>query len=238
MKMINRTKRMMLPRTIKIPRKEYFWGVTARAGSHRKEDSVPLLIVLRDYLHVGDKEREIARMLNSGSVMVNAKVMKQKGYPLGFMDILSMKGEDKSYRVIYSRKGILSIGIEDGSMQDFKLLKVVGKHVVPGGKMQYAFHDGTNRILESRDIRTGDVLKINLKDGSVVSTYRFVKGSKAYLTGGTHIGEIATIREVEIKSSSRANMVHFEEGFSSLAEYTFVIGSGTDFYRIPEVAAP
>lgn len=238
MRMINKTKRMMLPRTIKIPRKEYFWGVTARAGAHRKQEAVPLLIVLRDYLHLGDKEREITRTLSNGMVTVDSRTVKEKGYSLGFMDIVSLKDQEKYYRIIYSRKGILSVGAEDAAMKDYKLLKIKGKHVVSGKRMQFSFHDGTNRFLDNNDLRTGDVLKINLNDRSIVATYKFAKGSKVYLTGGTHIGEIATIREIEIKSSSRANMVHFEEGFSSLAEYAFVIGSGTDVYRIPEVIAP
>ena len=49
----------------------------------------------------------------------------------------------------------------------------------------------------------------------------------AYLTGGSHIGSTAKVVSKDVKRSSKANEVQFEE-FGTVADYVFVIGSEKD----------
>ncbi len=236
--MITKTKRLMLPRSVKVPRKEYFWGPSSRAGKHQRDSSVPLLTVLRDYLHLGDKEREITRVLTSGLVRVDGRIVKDRRYALGFMDLISIESTGESYRIIFNRKGNLAVGRASEEMASSKLLKVRGKTIVRGGKIQLAFHDGTTVLTEKKEIKPGDVVKLKFEGREIQSVYPMEKGSKVYLTGGSHIGNIATVKDIEVKSSSRANMVLLEEGFGTLADYAFVIGGAGESYEIPEVIAP
>lgn len=236
--MITRTKRLMLPRTVKVPRKQFFWGPSVRAGKHPRNESVPLLTVLRDYLHLGDREREITRILTAGHVKVDGRLVKDRRFAVGFMDLISIDTIDENYRIIFSTKGRLSVGKENKDLAGMKLLKVRGKSILKGKKIQLSFHDGTTIITKNADIKPGDVVKFDLKDRKILSVYPIGKGSKVYLTGGSHIGNVATVSEVEVKSSSRANMVKLEEGFGTLADYAFVIGSSKESYEIPEAIAP
>ncbi len=81
-------------------------------------------------------------------------------------------------------------------------------------------------ITQDKDLRPGDVVIFDLKSRSVVEKLKFQPGNRAFLTGGSHVGgEIGTIKKIEVKESSHANLVHFEEGFSTVQDYAFVISS-------------
>ena len=104
----------------------------------------------------------------------------------------------------------------------------MGKTTVKGGKTQVHLHDGRNILLdESPDYKTGDSLVISLPDQKVSSHLEMKKGSTAYLTGGSHIGEIAKIKDQEVKRSSKPNETSFED-FGTITDYVFVIGKESD----------
>ena len=89
-------------------------------------------------------------------------------------------------------------------------------------------HDGRNIIFdENPEYRTGDSVVISLPGQEIKSHYKFEEGSLAYLTGGNHIGEMATVKGREIKRSSKANEVQFDE-FGTIADYVFVVSSESD----------
>ena len=53
------------------------------------------------------------------------------------------------------------------------------------------------------------------------------EGTLADLTGGSHIGTTAKVVARDIKRSSKANEVQFEN-FGTIADYVFIIGSQKD----------
>ena len=221
--MINKTKRLVIPRVTKIPRKSFFWGVTPNAGRHTKESSVALLTVLRDYLKLGDKEREVTRMLNSGFIRIDGKVVKNRKTAVGFMDLISIVPTDEHYRVVYDKKGRLVVRKEDSKNSTLKPMKAFNKVTTTSGKTQLVLHDGQNFITDDKAIKTGDVLILTVPDKKIQHVIKMQAGNKAFLTGGAHVGSIGTIKKVEVKESSNSNLVHFEEGFSTIADYTFMI---------------
>ena len=48
-----------------------------------------------------------------------------------------------------------------------------------------------------------------------------------YLTGGSHIGETATLKSQEVKRSSKPNETSFKD-FGTITDYVFIIGKETD----------
>ncbi|MEM0158011.1 MAG: 30S ribosomal protein S4e [Thermoplasmataceae archaeon] len=233
--MINKTKRLMVPRSVDIPKKTFFWGSTPTPGSHSAERSVTLLTLLRDYLHYGDKEREITRILNSGFVKVDGKIAKERRRGVGFMDLVELAPLKKSYRIIYDKKGRLQAVPEKESLVNVKLLKVLDKISNAPGKFQLCFHDGQNIVTEDTDITPGDVLVVQIPEKKVLNILKLQSGNKVFLTGGSHVGSVATVKKVEVKESSGSNLIHFEEGFSTIAEYAFPISSPKYQYEMPEV---
>ncbi len=222
--MINKTKRQMIPRSVKIPRKSYFWGATSNPGPHKKDQSVPMLHILRDYLKVGGKEREIARILINKHVKVDGKVVKEKKYPVGFMDLVTVDGMKTSYRILYDKLGRLVPVETTEENNEIKPRKVVDKKTEKGGKTMISFHDGYNFITENKNLETGDVVLFNVKKNSMEGTIKLQSGSKVFLTGGNHVGSFSTIKSVEVSKSSRSNLVSMEEGFATIEEYVFPIG--------------
>ena len=222
--MITKSKRDMLPRVVKIPRKEYFWGVSATPGGHRKDQSLPMLHLLRDYLSVGDKEREISRILTKGLVQLDGKVIKEKRRGIGFMDVVSLPSIKKQYRIIYDKLGRLVPVAETEEGSKFKPRKVVNKVTIKGGKSMLVFHDGTNKVSDL-DIETGDVAVFDLSGNSIKNVIKLKEGMKVFLTGGNHVGSIATVKDVEVSRSSASNLVHTEEGFATVEEYVFPTGN-------------
>ncbi len=221
--MINKTKRLVISRATKIPRKVFFWAATPDAGKHNRESSVALLTVLRDYLSLGDKEREVTRMLNSGFIKLDGKVVKERGMAVGFMDVISVVPTDQHFRILYDNKGRLVAKEEVKKNSGIKPMKVFNKVTIKGGKTQLVLHDGQNVVTDDKSISTGDVLIMSVPDKKVQQIIKMQPGNKAFLTGGSHVGAVGTIKKIEVKESSSSNLVHFEEGYSTIADYTFVI---------------
>jgi small subunit ribosomal protein S4e len=104
----------------------------------------------------------------------------------------------------------------------------MGKTTVKGGKTQVHLHDGRNMLMDkSPDYKTGDSLVISLPSQEVSSHIKMKKGAKAYLTGGSHIGETSVIKDQDVKRSSKPNETIFEE-FGTITDYVFIIGKETD----------
>ncbi len=223
--MINKTKRQMIPRVVKIPRKSYFWGSTSMAGPHKKNASVPMLHILRDYLSLGDKEREITRLLNNKLVNVDGKAIKEKKYPTGFMDLVTIPSMKKSYRILYDRLGRLTPVPERDENSNVKPRKVLNKFTVKGNKTMIVCHDGYNFISDNKTISTGDVVLFNVKEKKIDGTIKLQEGSKVFLTGGNHVGSVATVKSIEVSKSSSSNLISMEEGFATIEEYVFPIGN-------------
>ncbi|MEM0139343.1 MAG: 30S ribosomal protein S4e [Ferroplasma sp.] len=228
-----KTKIMMASRKLKIPRKTNFWSVTPVPGTHKKQDALPLLILLRDYLKLGDKEREITRIMVNGDVKVDGRTVKNRRFPVGFMDIVSIKGIDHDFRILYDNKGklIATTALEEN--KDLKLFKVIGKSILAPSKIQLGLHDGKTIVTERKDINTSDVLLLKVPDLEIVDVLKLAEGDKAFITGGSHVGEIATIKSIEVKKSSIKNMVHLNEGFSTIKDYIFVVGTSKYTFRMP-----
>lgn len=234
--MITKTKRQMVSREVKIPRKVHFWGVTPAPGKHNAVDSIPLLTALRDYLKIGDKEREVTRILNGKFVKVDGKIVKERRYPIGFMDVVSIEGQEHDYRVLYDNKGRLTLTEDMQKNTGTKLAKVEDKKTIRGGKIQLILHDGQNIITEDQGIKSGDVLVLKIPEKQILHTLKFQVGNKAFLTGGSHVGKVVTVKKIEIKESSHANMIHFEEGFATITDYVFIIGTPKFTFEFNEVA--
>lgn len=232
--MINKTKRLVISRSAKIPRKDHFWGATPSPGKHTGKNSVALLTVLRDYLKLGDKEREITRMLNSGFIKLDGKPVKSRRTAVGFMDVISVVPLEKHYRMLFDHKGRLVVKEEDPKNSGIKPMKVFNKVTTKSGKTQLVLHDGQNVTSDDASISTGDVLIMSVPDKKVQHVIKMQPGNKAFLTGGAHVGTIGTIKKVEVKESSVSNLVHFEEDYSTIADYTFVIAGPKYSFDIKE----
>jgi small subunit ribosomal protein S4e len=221
-----RLKRRAAPRAWTIPRKGTKWVKRPGPGPHAQDQSIPLLLVLRDLRHLVSSAREARILLRSGVVRVDGKVAKDLDRGLGLMDTLSLAAPlNAHYRVLKDRHGKLILVTIPSTEATVKLGRVRFKHSVPKGKVEVTLHDGRNLLVPSSSTyRVGDSLKLEVPSQKVVEHLPLAAGALAYVAGGSHVGEIARVEKVEVRNSSQPNLVHFKEGFATIKEYVFVVG--------------
>ena len=223
-------KRMTAPRTWTVPRKTSHWVSKARPGPHGQLDSVPVGTILRDLLKVCDNAREARFILGGRNVLVDGRAVTDPKFPVGLMDVLTMKDIKASYRMLIDYKGRLQAVPIDENESGWKLARVDHKTTVRGGKTQVTLHDGRNLLLPKDQYKTGDVLKIEVPSQRVLKAFKLEKGNLALLTGGSHPGTVQTIEDYVVKRGSASDVVLFKEGPSTVKENVFVVGD-----KAPEV---
>jgi small subunit ribosomal protein S4e len=219
-------KRLAAPKSMKLLRKEMTWTVKSAPGPHGLESSVPLLMVIRDYLKLAGNAREAKKVIKEGQILVDGRAVYDPKIGLGFMDVLEIPSAKLHYRVVLDKKGRILMH-ELKSKADFKLCRVQKKTMIKGKKVQVTLHDGRNIVTEKSEYGNGDVLKIAVPKQEVTEKFELKKGNTAYITDGKHAGEIGKIEEVLKGTASRRPIVLIkskEKEFSTPADYVFVVG--------------
>ncbi len=231
-----RLKRRAAPRTWTVPRKGTKWLKRPGPGPHAQDQSVPLLLVLRDLRGVVATAREARLLLRTGAVRVDGRVAKDLDRGVGLMDTLSFDAPtDSHYRMVKNRRGKLVLVSIPSTEAKVKLGRVRFKHATRGGRVAVTLHDGRNLLVPaSTPYRVGDSVKISVPDQKVVDHLKLAPGALAYVAGGTHVGQLARVERVEVRNSSQPNRVHFKEGFSTIKEYVFVVGQNAPEVTIGE----
>ena len=233
-------KRLASPRAWKIAKKGDKWVPKPSAGKHGIDRSVPLGIVMRDYLGIVDTMGEAKRVLGTRQILVDGRIATSHKAPLGLMDVVSIPKMDKTYRVIIDQHGRVVLSEIAAKDAAWKLCRIQNKSVVKGAKLQLNLHDGRNVIVKEKNYNTGDVVKISLPDQKIVGHYVFGDGMTALLTGGSHVGEFAKVKEEITIRSPLPNLVAVKAGseeFSTIRPYVFLVGKDKPEIALPEVNA-
>lgn len=230
-------KRLNSPRTLRMHRKEKTWTIRPSPGPHSRFHSIPLGILVRDYLHLCDTRREARRILSQGDLLVDGIIRKELQFPVGFMDVIAIPSLKKHYRIVYDRRGKLSIVPISSADAKWKLRRIEKKSTLKGNKTQLNLHDGTNMIGKKESYNVGDVLKMKLENHTVEDVYSREKGTISFIIGGSHIGEMATLGEIEVIHSSKPNVAKMtgDNQFMTLERYVFPIGKTKPVIALPEV---
>ena len=170
-------KKLNAPRTWQIHRKEDIWTVRSSSGPHPLEKSIPLGLIVRNYLELVDTLAEAKRIIAEGEILVDGVKRKSHKFSCGLMDVKSIPKMKKDYRILFDKRGkltLLPIASKDAS---WKLCRIENKTIVKGKQVQLNLHDGRNQIVKKDEYKTGDVLKITFKDKKIGDTYKFEKGN-------------------------------------------------------------
>jgi small subunit ribosomal protein S4e len=229
-------KRLNAPRVLSIKRKQKIWTIRPLPGPHPLEKSIALGIIIRDYLNLADNLKETKRILTNGEVQVDGIVRKKHEFPCGLMDVISIPTLKKDFRILFDRRGKLQLVPISSKDATWKLCRVENKKILRGKKIQLNLHDGRNKIIEKDDYKTGDVLRLTFKDQKIDEVFKFQKGTVSLITGGSHIGEIANIDDIETIPSFKPNLAKMKgkSEFSTHQKYVFPIGKTKPSIEIPE----
>ena len=217
------TKRIAMPVANPAARKLKKWMKTTSAGAHAKEHSAPLVSVLRDLLKVTENEREAKLVLNASEVKIDGRVVNDKGFAVGLMDVIEIPKLKLAKTLIFINSKLKTANATSGE----KLCKITGKKLISGGKTQLNLHDGRNITVAKTTLKTGDTLKISVPAQKVIEEIKLEKGVNCYVSSGRHSGKTGTLVEViAFAGSTRPNVkLQAQDGteFITLKDYVFAV---------------
>ncbi len=229
-------KRVSAPSTWPIYKKGSTFVPKISPGPHSKEYGMPLMVLLRDVLNVGQTRKEIKEIVSTQQVLVDGRARSNDRFPVGHMDIVELPASKAFYRIqLHESDKLIPVEIpkkEKGA----KVCKVVGKRNVRGGKTQISLHDGRNILLEAGDDRIAQIkgmssIKIKVPTQEIVDIFPLEEDARAMVTEGRHRGRVGKIEAIRQRYGPKASEVTFidENGgddaeFRTALDYVFVIG--------------
>lgn len=159
----------------------------ARA-SRNSSNSVPLLIAIRDMLKLANTSKEVKGMIHNKKIKVNGKPAKTLTDPIS---LFSRIEADKNYLLTMLPTGRFSF-VE--TKENTRKLKIMGKAMVKGKKIQYALHDGTS-IISEKQFSVGDTL-ILTDDNKVSKHLSIDKGKEIFAFSGSYIGREGKVQDI------------------------------------------
>jgi len=213
-----------------VPRKEKKWIVKPSPGPHKKFESIPLLIIVRDILKLADTGKEARKIIKAKEILVDGKPRLDHKYPVGLFDVITVPKLKKQYRIVPAKNGLTLIEIPKNE-SGLKLCRIEGKTLVKNGFLQLNLHDGKNILVKEKakkdSYKTGDSLLIETPGQKIKKHIKMEKGSTTIIIGGQNIGDIVKIKEIIKTRGRQPNKVickKKEKEFEAIKNYVFVVG--------------
>jgi len=239
-------KRLNTPAFLQIKRKHGKFFIKPAPGPHSSRLCLPLLHIIRDLLKIVDNHREAKKLIVAGHFKVDGKVVRNKSFPVGLMDVLSIEKLNKHYRILPdSHHGLILHEISEEESV-FKLCRINNKKIVKGGHVQLNLHDGRNILIKVKDPRTPkediykrmDVLKISIPEQDIHKILKFKENNIAIIVSGKNIGQVGKIINILKRFGPKASTVSIQHNgghTETLYDYTFIIGEENSEIDIPNI---
>ena len=142
--------------------------------------------------------RTSIKVKGSPNFKVDGKIIRNKSFPVGLMDVLSIEKMNKHFRILPdSHHGLILHEIPEEE-SNFKLCRINNKTTIKGGHVQLNLHDGRNILINVKDPRTPkedsyrrmDVLKISTPEQEIIKHLKFKEGHLAIIISGKNIGQV------------------------------------------------
>ena len=220
-------KRQNTPRVLRTSPKEGKFSINTQPGPHNKERSAPLGYILRNIIKIAATAKEAKFILTQGKVKVNGSIRKSYKFPVGLFDVISIDGLEEDYKIVYDHKGRFAAETVEQAKTVTRPSKVIRKGTIKGNRIQLTLDDGRNIITTDSGINVHDTLIVELPKQKIVKVIKMKPGAQAYIIGGSHIAQQATIKEIKPGSKKRPRMVVLKAGakeFETTIDKVMVIG--------------
>jgi small subunit ribosomal protein S4e len=206
-------------------KKAHTWMTRPAPGPHPAKHAIPLGVFARDVLKLAPTLRECRRILASRMLEVDGRVRTDEKFPVGLMDVVSFPKSGRHIRLTVDSKGRLSPRDIEKGQASRKILRVVRKHTVPGGKLNLTFHDGRN-LLSDNHVRVGDSVVVSIPKVKMESHLKREKGARCLVMEGKHAGSIVQLKEIIERKGGKPSEAVVQGGsaeFITVAKYLFVV---------------
>ena len=189
-------KRQMAPQFWGITRKNKRFVITVKPGPHKKSESIPTAVFLRDTLKIVTSLREAKASIYSGKVKIDGVVRKSLHHAIGLMDVVELENVSDIYRLVPAEEKMLKPIKINESEKSKKLVTVTSKTTINKDKLQIGFHDGRSIISDSK-VNIGDTCLIQIPDVKILEIIKLEIGSQGLVTRGNNVGQIGKIEDIE-----------------------------------------
>lgn len=176
-------------------------------------------------------------MDKEGGFKIDNKIRRDRKFPVGVMDVITVVKTGESYRLLYDVKGRFTLIKLKESEAKYKLLKVKKRAVGPNQIPYIVTHDSRTIRFPHPEIREGYTLKYNVEKGEIESWVTNEPGRLCYVTGGNNIGRVGQIMHVERHLGS-FDIVHIKDAngktFATRKGNIFIIGEKKPLISLPE----
>ena len=231
-----RMKRLLVPDFWKTSKKLSKWVVSPSPGAHKKLESIPLVIVLRDILKLVETASEAKTVVKNKEILVDGKSVSHSRFSIGLMDTLSIPKIGKNFRVVPSVKGLHLIDIPEKETKE-KLSTIKSKTVMKGKKIQLNLHDGKNVLVDKDSYRTGDSLLLELPSNKIIDHVKMEGGNLGLIIHGKNSGKLAKIKKILVSRSREPNKIICEahgKEFEVMKEHVIVVGKTKPLVSVGE----
>jgi len=224
-----RLKRLVAPKFWKLLKKKSTWTVAVRPGAHKKFESIPLQILLRDVLKLVETGKEAQLILQNKQVLLDGKIVKDRAFAVGLMDVVSIPQIKKNFRIAV-KNGLLPIEISDSEAK-MKLAKIRSKTTLRKGKIQLNLSGGRNLVADKKDYSTGDSILIQLPENRILEHFKLDKGNTGLIIKGPNSG-----RTVKIQKVDKGRIIVDLDGRDTEVkkDYLFVVGKNSPAIKVSE----
>ena len=189
-------KRQMAPLYWGISRKEKRFVVTVKPGPHKKNYSIPTAVLLRDKMRIVSTLREAKSVIYAGKITVDGIIRKSLHHGIGLMDVVELDGVSDSYRLVPKDGTILTPIKINADEKNKKIVKVIGKTSIKGGKTQIKFHDGRTLISDEL-VDVNDSCVLQIPEQKILEVIKLEKNTKILITRGINAGKTGEIKEIK-----------------------------------------
>jgi small subunit ribosomal protein S4e len=238
--MKNHLKRIAVPKTWIINRKDDKFIIRPSSGTHNLENGMALGYILRDILGLAKTMAEVKGMLYNKEILVDGKRRKEHSFMVGLFDVISIPSLKKAYRIVFDEKGRIIVKEIAESESKVKPCKILGKTAIARGKIQYNLYDGKNIIVASRGsgsgngsdsgnsseaakggAKVGDSLIVEVPALQIRKTMPLKEGAYVYIEKGKNAGGHGLLKEM------RGEIAIYESNgkkVETMKKYLFVVG--------------
>jgi len=181
-------KRKDIPKTWPVPKKGTKYLVSPA------EKGLPILLAVRNMIKFAENKKEVKKILNAKLILVNNKIVRNIKFALKLFDVLRLK--DEYYRLTIKNKKYSFEEIKEKEGKE-KIVKIIGKKICKGKKVQINLDDGRNFFTKEK-FKIGDSVLVDFKEG-IKKFISLKEKSKVFVKKGKYIGKIGMIEKLSNK---------------------------------------
>ena len=164
-------------------------------STHNQTSSIPLIVIMRDILHLVQTKKELKKLLSEKQVMVNHNIIRETNYGVSLFDSINIPLIKKNYTASLNEHKKMIFNETSEKSCEKRVFKVIGKKKLAGNTMQINLLSGRNARTKE-DVSVDDSILYNTKTNTVEKIIKMSASKKAYVIKGKHIGTSGTIESI------------------------------------------